>query len=242
MSCPHEHLDGSYVLGALSPDERLAYERHLPTCAACTRAVRDLAGLPGLLAQVPADTVEAADDPTPIPGTLLPTLVREVRRQEHRRRAATWLVAAAAAVVLGGGAAVTVLGVDGRGGGDDGGAGTSASTVVTAPARPMSSVAGGDLEARLSLTPVAWGTRLDLTCRYAAPPGPGHAYPHEGADGRATYTLVVRADGAEHQVATWNAVPGRTLHLSGATAVPASRIREVEVRAADGTPVLRLAG
>ncbi len=40
MRCEHEHDDGAYVLGALSPAERTAYERHLATCSFCREAVR----------------------------------------------------------------------------------------------------------------------------------------------------------------------------------------------------------
>ena len=39
MRCEHEHDDGAYVLGALSPAERAAYERHLATCSFCREAV-----------------------------------------------------------------------------------------------------------------------------------------------------------------------------------------------------------
>ena len=42
MRCEHEHDDGAYVLGALSPAERVAYERHLATCSFCREAVRDI--------------------------------------------------------------------------------------------------------------------------------------------------------------------------------------------------------
>ena len=31
-TCQHEHEDGAYVLGALSPEDRVAFERHLPGC------------------------------------------------------------------------------------------------------------------------------------------------------------------------------------------------------------------
>ena len=57
-SCPLAHSDAAYVLGALSPAERLEYERHLPTCASCRRSVAQLAGMPGLLARVPVESVE----------------------------------------------------------------------------------------------------------------------------------------------------------------------------------------
>ena len=42
MRCEHEHDDGAYVLGALSPAERAAYERHLATCSFCREAVADI--------------------------------------------------------------------------------------------------------------------------------------------------------------------------------------------------------
>ena len=44
--------DAAYVLGALSPAERREFEEHLAGCARCQRSVAELAGLPGLLAQV----------------------------------------------------------------------------------------------------------------------------------------------------------------------------------------------
>ena len=42
--------DAAYVLGALSPADRQAYERHLRDCQECQDSVQRLAGLPGLLA------------------------------------------------------------------------------------------------------------------------------------------------------------------------------------------------
>ena len=51
MSCEFAHHDGAYVLGSLSPADRSAFERHLAGCADCALGVRELAGLPGLLAQ-----------------------------------------------------------------------------------------------------------------------------------------------------------------------------------------------
>ena len=52
MSCSYDDWDGAYVLGALAPGERLEFERHLAGCAPCTLAVRQMAGLPGLLGRV----------------------------------------------------------------------------------------------------------------------------------------------------------------------------------------------
>lgn len=50
---------GVYVLGALSPSERYAFERHLATCAQCRDDVVWLAGLRGLLGRLSTSDVVA---------------------------------------------------------------------------------------------------------------------------------------------------------------------------------------
>ena len=40
MSCAFGYDDGAYVLGALSPADRKAFEDHLSTCADCQQSVR----------------------------------------------------------------------------------------------------------------------------------------------------------------------------------------------------------
>lgn len=49
------HNDAAYVLGALAPGERRAYEAHLPGCPDCRASLADLSGIPGALRKVPAD-------------------------------------------------------------------------------------------------------------------------------------------------------------------------------------------
>ena len=100
MTCQFAHLDGAYVLGSLAPAERLEFEAHLPGCAECSRGVRELAGLPGLLAQVDVADLEVPTPDAPLPQTLLPALVREVRGEQRRRSVLTAAVAAAVAAVF----------------------------------------------------------------------------------------------------------------------------------------------
>lgn len=50
--CEFAHDDGAYLLGALAPAERAAYERHLAGCASCREAVAEIAVLPGLLGRL----------------------------------------------------------------------------------------------------------------------------------------------------------------------------------------------
>ena len=82
--CDFEHADGAYVLGALSAAERLAFERHLTGCDACTARVRQLAGLPGLLGRVGAEVLDEVPPPG-VPATLMPALAARVRREQRRR-------------------------------------------------------------------------------------------------------------------------------------------------------------
>lgn len=252
--CPLAHSDAAYVLGSLSPAERLEFERHLPGCASCTRAVGQLAGLPGLLGRVSPESIDGFDpadgasvpvaDP-PVPDTVLPALQHAVRRHQRRRVLAWSAVAAAAAVVV----TVGVLAVRGP---DEGKtpqavptstptAATSNPTPSTAPAQPMTPVADDgepaddSVSADVALTSVLWGTRLDLTCTYGS-----RTDDYGGAAG-ARYALVVRtSDGAEERVASWQALPGRTMHLTGATGTEEQEIASVEIRTDAGEPVLRL--
>jgi hypothetical protein len=235
MSCQSAHLDGSYVLGALDPAERQEFERHLGGCAECSRAVAELAGLPGLLGRVDPEVLDAVPVDLPVPETLLPALVQEVRRTQRRRLLVTTGLAAAAVVAVVG--AVVATGVVGAG---DSGPGTAAPTASADPGdagREMVAVVGSPVSARLTLESVDWGTRLDLTCSYASTGAYGSPGPSPG------YSMVVRSrDGRVEQVASWRALPGRTMRLSAATATDRADIVSVEVRTAEGEPVLRLAG
>ena len=99
----------------------------------------------------------------------------------------------------------------------------------------MTPVGETPMSARVVFEPMPWGPRVDVTCSYevdAAEYGP----PRE-----ATYSLVVRtADGGPEQIATWRSIPGRTMSLAAATAATTSDITSVEMRTADGKPVLKL--
>ena len=75
MSCTFAEWDGAYVLGSLSPADRLQFEQHLSGCADCARGVRELAGMPGLLGRVRPDVLENAGVVDPVADTLLPSLV-----------------------------------------------------------------------------------------------------------------------------------------------------------------------
>lgn len=225
--CPYELWDGSYVIGALSPAERREYESHLDGCVRCSRAVRDLAGLPGLLGRIGPEVFESAVE-EPVPDTLMPRLVRETRRRDRRR---TWLTAgvaaAAAAVVTVGGTAV----LDHSTGGTPVAVPSSSSPAQPA-FQPMRSVSPDPMTAGVALTSVAWGTELHLQCSYGRLPG-GYL--------SGSYALLVHTrDGRTQKVASWNGVPGKTMQLTAATASPVGQITSVVLTKADGTPVAAL--
>lgn len=233
MSCPFAHDNAAYVLGALSPVERLDFESHLAGCDDCTRAVRELAGLPGLLGRVEASVLEQhppVDEP--VSDTLLPTLSREVRRARRRRTlVAAGLAAAVAAVIVP--VAVSQVGEGDAPTPDVPGASSSPSGVV---AEMMDPVGDAPVRASLTLEEVTWGTRLGLTCTYE-PDSVEYQLPPA-----VDYMLFVRTrDGRTEQVGSWRSVGGRTMQLSAATAASREDIASVEVRAPDGRVVLTLA-
>jgi len=237
MTCQFAHLDGAYVLGSLSPTERIDFEAHLPGCTECSRGVRELAGLPGLLTQVDMSEIEMRPPDAPLPQTLLPALVREVRGEQRRRSVFTAVLAAAVAAVFVG--ALAVGGAFDRSTPSTSAASPSPSVTRSVPVgQAMVPVGVVPVKAAVALTGVAWGTKLDLTCSYPEGDGDGDGYvgPIPSA-----YALVVhtRAGGVE-QVATWKGLPGRTMRLTGATATGRTDITSVEVRTSDGRVVLTL--
>jgi Putative zinc-finger len=232
MSCGFAHDDGSYVLGALSPAGRLEFEQHLGGCPACARSVRELAGLPGLLSRVDPAVLEEPPG-KPVPTTVLPALLHAVHRARRRRSLATGGLAAAAVAVV-----VTGVWLSGTVAGDRGSGaspGVSSSAPTTSAGQVMAPVGDVPVRARVAFSSVAWGTRLDLTCTY------GHVGDEYHLAPAVTYGLFVRTrEGRSQQVGTWRALDGRTMRLSAATSAARRDIASVEVRTADGHPVLEL--
>lgn len=239
-SCPHAHDDAAYVLGALSPAERLEFERHLDTCDECSRSVRSFAGMPGLLDLVdPAVLADPPADP-PLPATLLPSLTRAVEVRSRRRvLVAAGLAAAAAAVV-----ALAVPAVLQRAEAPVSGPGTSTSSPQS-PASPdtgdevetreMAPLGDVPIEASLGLEQVTWGTRMLLTCTYDK-----DSVELELPEKVDYLMWVTAADGRSEQVGSWTSVSGTTMEVPAATSVPRDDIASVEVRTVDGRVVLRM--
>jgi hypothetical protein len=229
VSCSFATWDGAYVLGSLSTSDRREFESHLAGCDTCSRAVRDLAGMPGLLGRLEPEIFDEGD-PEPVPDTLLPRLIDAMHRGQRRR---TWLtagLAAAAAVVVTVGGALVLEHAE-SGAPEAVPPSSSATSAPPATTVVLKPVGAETMTASVALTTVGWGTRLDLTCTYAA----AHADQEN-----VSYALVVHTtDGRTQRVGTWNGLPGRTMQLTAATATPEDDISSVEVTWLDGSPVVR---
>lgn len=206
--------DGAYVLGALSPEERLEYEAHITECPDCAAAVTQSAGIPGVLRRLdPATAVRIRDLPAavPLPDEAPATVARIAGRIRRRRRITALAAAAAVVVALGGGIAVGA-GLPDRS--------PPVASVTTARLHP---VGGSAVSASLTMASVAGGTRLDWKCRVSK----GGGWP----GGTTAYRLVVQVpDGSWRTVATWSAGGNGTSGLSTVTSIRRQDIRAVEIR------------
>jgi hypothetical protein len=232
--------DAAYVLGALSPADRHAYEDHLRGCDACQASVQRIAGLPGLLALTSA---EAVDDPgPPVPETLLPSLIGRVRsaRRRHRWVTGGLLAAAAAAVLVVSGVLIVHENAEDELYTAGSGAGATSATAgpTTAPGTVppvpdeqtrMIAVVPGPMTASLELTDKRWGTAITVICSYT-----------DTIDSSVSYDLaVIDTAGQQSPAGSWRAVPGATARVAVATAVPRDRIATLEVLLPDGRTILR---
>ncbi|BCL15241.1 anti-sigma factor family protein [Micromonospora sagamiensis] len=219
--CEFAYDDGAYVLGALAPAERAAYERHLAGCADCRTAVAEVAALPGLLGRLDAAEVEHLV-PTPeqprVPA-LLAAADQQRRRERRRSRwryAVTVLTAAVFTLVVGFGVAALRP------------AGQPDDRVRMVAMRP---VAGAPpVRAEIGLTGTEWGTEITMRCGYDPRPDYVKAY---------VFRLVAYGpDGASEQVGSWVAAPGDEVRFTGATRFTDAELVRLELLRADGTPVL----
>ncbi|MFJ7216731.1 anti-sigma factor family protein [Amycolatopsis sp. NPDC098790] len=207
---PFATFDAAYVLGALSPEDRQRFEAHLRTCDRCAASVRELAGLPGLLARVDAPAV--VPEFSAPPPDLLPTVLRRVRRGRRIRLAVT---SASAALAVSACVALAVV----------------ASWPPSAPPPSIAMTALGQFPVRADarLDAFEWGTQVDMSCSYTG-----------GRSGGDYVLVAIAHTGAETQLATWKAVPDNTARIVIGTALKRTDLAALEVRGGSGRPLLRL--
>jgi hypothetical protein len=214
--------DASYVLGALTPGDRRAYEAHLEECERCRVAVAELASMPGLLtrARPEVETWDGQEELVGPPANLVDLVTeRRARRARSIRNRVILAASGLAAVVALAIAVPAFLTTD----------------AVPAPVEVVALAPVGDttMTVSLGLTPVAWGTRIAITCDYPA----GETW--SGVYGPWSYSLeLTDVAGKISQVSSWKAVAGKTIQLEAATAIPLDRIASVRVLSSDGAAVL----
>ena len=216
--------DAAYVVGALSTSERRRFEDHLEDCVVCRQAIAEIAPTTGLLSRITPERAQSMLDPAvderwPDPAArarLVASAVADLRRR-RRVRWAGGLAAAAAfavAVVL---AASIAIGPAWRG-------------IRTVALEPIVDV---PLTATVELVDVAWGTRIEMICRYEGVADAG--WPAEGRP----YGLYVTADdGSTSEVSSWRALAGATARLDAGTALNADDIASIEIRSLGSGKVL----
>ena len=218
---PFIHDDAAYVMGALSPEDRLAFEAHLVECPRCAQRVAELSGLTDLLDKVPlARVLQPGADLEPPPDLLLPRLLRAARAERRRRSLRLVASGAVAASLV---ALAVVFGVtQSRPSSPEG------VTVAMTPVRPAA------VTATLNVTPASWGTKVSLDCRWVGPTTGA------GSGVKKTYRLVaVPRDGGDPQVlAQWAVVPGEDAKVAGSTDLAASGIAAIELQAVADDAVL----
>jgi hypothetical protein len=224
--CEFEFDDGAYVLGALAPAERAAYESHLAGCLACRQAVAEIAVLPGLLGRLDPDGLERIAGPSPTVESRLPALLtaaastrRRQRRTNRWRYAGALLAAVCLALVVGLGAVWL---------GDRGappGTGSPDQMVAMQPVRETIPVT-----AEIGLHGTGWGTEVTVRC----------AYPKNG-DRTKAYNIRLMAygpDGETEQVGSWLAAPGDEVTVTGSTRFSGADLVRLELVRYDGSPLL----
>jgi hypothetical protein len=215
MSDPYREWDAAYLLGALSAEERRAYEDHLRTCKECSAEVASLEGVPEALWKLPKDRALATLDPSP--PNLLPGLVKAVERDRRKQRfRLAGIVAATAATAAAIGAVVAVPLAREEPEGD---------YVV------LAQTVASKLSADARLVEERWGTTIEISCRYD-----DLATPSERARGYDLY--ITDRTGKSTLMASWTASPGTTVRPAATTKLHRSEIRALDIRSSETGRIL----
>lgn len=227
--------DAAYVLGSLSTDERREFERHLANCAGCTSSVAELAGMPGFLMKIDADTAVALtqgperENVFALPLEPIQKLARAaMKRKSHVRRqmAAAMTVAAGFVMVIG-----LLIGTNIHH--SSGVVGKEISALASGTKISMLPMEANAMQVSMQVVKKGWGTQFMWSCLYG----------NDGVSAKTpvAYDLVVTdAVGVQTTIASWTELGTSAKGLVASTGIPLAKIKSVEVRYAGASaPVVR---
>ena len=214
--------DAAYILGALTPEQRIEYEEFLsgePTQAA---ALTEFADIRAILDVLPRDQAlllldDSAEPPLTDSTNLMPSLAiaaEKRRKRSQRTRLGVALASAAAFLIIGG-----IVGY---------------ATIPHTPPPGVSLAAmtpgqKAGVTASLAVSKEGWGTRLDWQCQYTQ--GWATKVP--------SYDLVVTTKaGKQAAVGSWSPAGDKAANLAASTMIPISDIRTVDIRVTGTTTPL----
>lgn len=231
----YREWDAAYVLGSLSTDERREFERHLTICAACTSAVAELAGMPGFLMKIDANTAGALAQTTDrenvfvLPLEPIQSLARAAIKRKtslRRRMVAGMSVAAAFVMVIGLAIGLNIHSANNPTSGQ-------VSTALAGTKVAMVAMEKNAMVVDMRVTKKKWGTQFTWNCTYGND--------EISATAPQSYDLVVtQTSGVTTTVATWSQAGDSAKGLVASTGIPLSKIKSVEVQYTDThAPVVR---
>jgi hypothetical protein len=217
--------DAAYVLGALSLEDRRAYESYLAANPPRAAELTELAGLPGILNALSRDEAVALTDlagTAPVErGDEVASLAQAAAKRQRRTRRTmlTAAVASAAALLIAGGVVgATVFS-------------RPTPPVETVAMQPMQPTPRGGLTAQLAVTEKKWGTELNWACEYTK----------DWSRNVASYDIVVTThDETQYVVGSWKPAGDEATGLSAATSIPKPQIRSVDIRVTGETEPLAI--
>lgn len=216
---PFRSWDAAYVLGSLGMDDRREYERHLLSCPACTKAVGEIAGIPGILMKISPETAlallnESSDNEENFElheKNVVQSLAKAAVARKHRIRQRFVAVSSVAAALL------MVIGI---------GIGTHISPDspgVVGTRITMTQLVPNSMTVNLHVVEKKWGTQINWDCTYAQlQPDSQSAEPYD--------LVVTNKAGVSTVVATWRAVGMAAQGLMASTNIPLTQIRSIDIR------------
>ncbi|MFI9507069.1 anti-sigma factor family protein [Nocardia sp. NPDC052566] len=211
--------DAPYVLGSLTRSERREFEEHLAGCPTCRAGVAELAGLPGMLAMVDAETalamIEAPEPPVaaepPIP-ELLPRLAAAT---EQRRRRGRWIAIGSAVAAAAAAVAIAVPVVSSVTSSNGPGSGQVFAERTMQPLEPT------PVSASVKLVASDGKTRVIMNCTYG---------PSDQKYNWKFSLFVTRTDGQQAELGSWPAGPGTELTIDRTIDGTPDQVRNIEIR------------